>query len=190
MKLSRCLAVGFVIGSLTCGTVRADKETEELKQRIEQLEVRLNLAKETAELMEKENELLRKENALLKGENEEAENEADDQFGVGMVWKGEAKQAKKNADTAHWAISVSERDGKKFKGVVAAVGPDGNKFEFPVAGTAPASGNGLVVIESPVIGRAQMFLRGRINNGEIALAFSGVTRLGKKIFGSATLRPK
>lgn len=191
MKFSRCLALSLAIGLTICSTSRADdKDLAELKEQIEQLELKLNLAEQSLELLEEENRTLRKENAGLKGEKEEAENEENDQFAVGRVWKGEAKQAKKDSKTIHWAISVSERKGKTFKAVVAAVNHQGKKFEYPVSGTAPASGNGLVVLESPVIGRGRIFMRGRLNNGEISLAYSGVSRLGDKLFGAATLRPK
>jgi len=158
------------------------------KQQIELLEAKLSLAEKTLELLEKECEELRKENARLKADKDKSMNEEGDQFAPGVVWVGEAKTA--NKPPIRWAISVSERDGRKLAGVIALTTPDGRKVEQPISGTAPATGNGLVVIETPLIGRGQMFMRGRINSGEIALAFSGTTPLGDKHFGSATLRPK
>ena len=85
---------------------------------------------------------------------------------------------------------MAERNGRKFAGAIAAINEDGKKHEIAVSGTAPENGNGVVVIESPIIGRAKLFMRGKLNNGAIALVFSGTTPLGKKFFGSAELKAK
>ncbi len=180
---------------VTCSTVlfactvsaSDDTDVADLKRQISDLETRLGLAEKSAELLEKEIELLRKENAQLKGEERTSQAEEIDQFRVGVVWVGEARTGGR---IAQWAVSVSERSERRFSGVVAIVAPDGKKSEFPVSGTAPATGNGLLVLESPLVGRAKLYMRGRVANGEAALAFSGTTRLGDKILGSATLRPK
>ena len=188
MKYSIVLVAGCLMTSLACGAVKAEEEVTELKRQVAELEARLNLAERTVELLEKESEMLRAENAKLKGEAAPSSTADDsDPFQVGVVWVGEAKAAGKSGK---WAISIAERDGSKLSGVAAIMSPDGKKFEIPVSGTAPVKGNGLVVLETPLVGRAKIFFRGRLLNGEIALAFSGTTRLGDKMFGSATLRPK
>jgi hypothetical protein len=180
--LTACLAAFLVAGS-----ARA-QDAPDLRRKVDELEARLKLAEETVDILEKENVRLRDENAKLKGGEPKPTAASDtDPFRVGVVWVGEAKIGDK---TAQWAISISERDGKKLSGVSAVIGADGKKADVPFSGTAPAKGDGLVVLETPLIGRAKMFMRGRLVNGEIALAFSGTTRLGDKLFGSATLRPK
>ena len=183
----RILLTACLAAFLAAGPARA-QDAPDLRRKVDELEAKLRLAEETVDLLEKENVRLRDENAKLKGgEPKSADASDSDPFRVGVVWVGEAKTGDK---TAQWAISVSERDGNKLSGVSAVIGPDGKKAEVPFSGTAPAKGDGLVVLESPLVGRAKIFMRGRLVNGEIALAFSGTSRLGEKVFGSATLRPK
>lgn len=186
MSYSPAFVVGCLLAVLVCGAAQAQEGAADLKGQIDELETRLKLADELVELLQKETETLRAENAKLKGEETSAATDSDP-FQVGVVWAGQAKTA---GNTARWAISIAERNGNKLSGVVAVVGPEGNKNEFPVSGTAPAKGNGLVILESPLRGRAKIFLRGRLINGEIALAFSRTNRLGEKSFGSAYLRPR
>jgi len=186
---SRFLSLGLVISVLACGNSFAQNgDVDDLKMKIELLEAKLLASEKSVELLEKECEQLRKENAQLKGGKADPADQQD-HFAPGVVWIGDAKSNIEKRGT-RWALSVSERDGKKFSGAIAAVLPDGKKVEFSVSGTAPSMGNGLVVIESPLVGRAKMFLRGRVTNGQIALAFTGTTALGEKMFGSATLKPK
>lgn len=187
MLLVGCLAV-CLAACVDSGPAQAQDGSADLRLKVDELEARLKLAEQTVDILEKETERLRAENARLKGAEAKPTTSSDeDPFRVGVVWVGEARSGDK---TARWAISISERDGNKFSGVAAIIGPDGKKAEVPVSGTAPENGNGLVVFESPLVGRAKMFMRGRLVNGEIALAFSGTSRLGDKLFGSATLRPK
>lgn len=181
------LWVGCLAACLATGSARAQDGDTDLRRKVDELEAKLRLAEETVDILEKETERLRAENAKLKGEEARPAASDSDPFRVGVVWIGEAKSGDK---TGRWAISIAEREGNKFSGVAAIVGPDGKKAEVPVTGTAPDKGNGLVVFETPLVGRAKLFMRGRLVNGEIALAFSGTTRLGEKMFGSATLRPK
>jgi hypothetical protein len=186
-NLGRILLTACLAAFLAAGAARAQDATD-LRRKVDELEAKLKLAEETLDLLEKENVRLRDENAKLKGgEPKPADSSDNDPFRVGVVWVGEAKSGDK---VGQWAISISERDGNKLSGVAAIVGPEGKKSEVPVSGTAPAKGDGLVVLETPLVGRAKIFLRGRLVNGEIALAFSGTSRLGEKFFGSATLRPK
>lgn len=128
-----------------------------------------------------------KDNDRLTGDTNEAAAAKEDPFAPGAVWVGEAIN-NVNVRT-QWSLSVSERNGPAFKGRVDAIHGDGNSFEFEVSGKAPDQGNGLVEFESPLIGRAKMFMRGTLRNGEIALECSGTSRLGDKFFGTATLRP-
>jgi hypothetical protein len=188
LKARKAFLVGCLVVWVVSGVTWADDSPAELRRQVEELETRLKLAEQSIELLEKEADALRAENAKLKKEDVSSgpKNEADP-FRVGVVWVGEAKT---NGKVGKWAISISERDGTKLSGVAAVIRPDGQKIEIEVSGRAPREGNGLVVLESAVVGRAKMFLRGRLVNGEIALAFSGTNRLGEKTFGSATLRPK
>ncbi|MCA9174214.1 MAG: hypothetical protein KDB14_06975 [Planctomycetales bacterium] len=179
-------------------SVAQESDLVQLQHRVELLELKLQLAEREAERLEKECEVLRKENSRLKGDAKAAGAGAavagaavaakDDPFQPGVVWVGEAINNDKSK--TQWALSVSDRKGRAFQGAIAAINGDGNKLEFEVSGKAPEHGSGLVEFESPLIGRAKMFMRGTLRNGEIALAFSGTTRLGQKFFGSATLRPK
>ncbi|MCA8985641.1 MAG: hypothetical protein R3C12_22940 [Planctomycetaceae bacterium] len=173
----------------TCGVgVAQEPGLEQLQHRVELLELKLQLAEQESERLEKECEELRKENARLKGDAKDASDAKHDLFEPGAVWVGEAINNDKKK--TQWALSVSERKGRTFKGAIAAINSDGNKLEFEVSGKAPEHGSGIVEFESPLIGHAKMFMRGTLRNGEIALVFSGTTRLGQKFFGSATLRPK
>lgn len=168
--------------------IAQDSEIEQLKLRVELLELKLQLAEQESQRLEKECEDLRQENARLNGVTKNVRAAKDDPFEPGVVWIGDAINNDKIK--TQWVLSVSERKGRTFKGAIAAINSDGNKFEFEVFGKAPEQDSGLVEIESPLIGRAKMFMRGTLRNGEIALAFSGTTRLGQKFFGSAYLRPK
>ena len=165
-----------------------ESNLEQLQQRIELLELKLQLAQQAADRLEAECEELRKENARLKGDGKNGDESIDDPFQPGNVWAGEAINNDKIK--TQWALSISKRNGRNFDGAIAAINSDGKKVEFPVSGKAPERGNGLVEFESPLAGRAKMFMRGTLRNGSVALAFSGTTALGQKFFGSATLRPK
>tara|TARA_R110002073_G_scaffold148228_3_gene301250 strand:- start:15611 stop:16177 length:567 start_codon:yes stop_codon:yes gene_type:complete len=162
--------------------------TEPLTQQVETLSLKLQLAEEQLERLQSECEELRKENALLKNEGTPDDTPMGDPFAAGVVWAGEIKPS--GNKTNRWAISISKRDGDKFEGVMATESPRGEKVEIQVTGKAPRNGNGLVVIESPLIGRAKIFMRGTLRNGAVALAVSGTNPMGKKNFGSATLVPK
>jgi len=187
LKARYALFIGCLFSFVVGGAARAADNPADLRRQIEELETRLKLAEQSIELLEKEADTLRAENAKLRKESPAAPANEMDPFRVGVVWVGEAKS---NGKSGKWAISISEREGTKFSGVAAFLRPDGQKAEVEVSGKAPRDGNGLVVLESPLVGRAKMFMRGRLVNGEIALAFSGTNRLGEKLFGSATLRPK
>lgn len=170
-----------------------DTEIEKLKQQIEILELKLQLAEQSAQQLEKECAELRKENAKLKGnspKDEPTTSDEEDPFRVGRVWVGISKNTRNPKETTRWAISIAERDGTKMSGGLAIVNPDGKKADVPFTGTAPASGDGLVVIETPLIGRAKIYARGRLTNGQASLAFSGTNPLGEKVFGAAAMRPE
>ena len=189
--MHRAIAVGFLAINFALNTTQGiaqDSTVEQLRQQIEILELKLQLAQQDAERLEAECEELRKQNALLKGDARDAAEGKDDPFEPGNVWSGEAINNEKVK--TQWALSISERNGRSFQGAIAAINSDGKKVEFAVSGKAPERGSGLVEFESPVMGRAKMFMRGTLRNGAIALAFSGTTPLGQKFFGSATLRPK
>jgi hypothetical protein len=170
-----------------------DAELEKLKQQIELLETKLRLAEQTAEILKKECADLRNENARLKGMDSKGKSDKPDegdQFRVGAVWVGVSKSTNDPQRVTRWAISVSERDGEKLSGGLAIVNPDGKKADVPFSGKAPATGDGLVVIETPAIGRAKILARGRLVNGVASLVFSGTNPLGEKIFGAAAMKPE
>jgi hypothetical protein len=186
-RITILLATVFAFHPCRVG-IAQESGLEQLQQRVELLELKLQLAEQESERLEKECEELRKENARLRGGDKDTGAAKDDPFEPGSVWVGEAINNDKIK--TKWALSVSERKGRTFKGAIAAINSDGNRLEFEVSGKAPDQGGGLVEFESPLIGRAKMLMRGTLRNGEIALAFSGTTRLGQKFFGSATLRPR
>jgi hypothetical protein len=170
-----------------------DAEIEKLKQQIEILELKLQLAEQSAEQLEKESAALREENAKLKGEAPKSTPttaDEEDQFRVGRVWVGVSKDTRDPKKTNRWAISVAERDGTKMNGGLAIVTADGKKVDVPFTGTAPAKGDGLVVIETPLLGRAKIYARGRLTNGHVSLAISGTSPLGEKVFGAAAMKPE
>jgi len=173
---------------VTDGAHSQDSPAGSLEQQVEILSLKLQLAEEQLEKLQKECEALRKENALLKKDESDKEAATEDQFAAGVVWAGVSRAS--GGKTTRFAISISKRDGRNFNGVVAMESPTGDKIEFPVTGKAPQNGDGLVVIESPMIGRGKLFMRGTLRNGSIALAYSGTNPLGRKNFGSATLSPK
>lgn len=174
-------------------TFAQDSTIELLKQQIEVLELKLKLAEAAADKLQQECDALRKENLALKSagkvEPEKMVEPAStrDQFEPGVVWIGTSKSGSKKGRT-RWALSVSKRDGENFEGGVAVVNSRGTKFEFAVSGKAPRNGDGLVVVESALMGRAKLFMRGTLRNGAIAFAFSGTNPLGGKLFGSASLK--
>ncbi|MCC9609428.1 hypothetical protein LOC68_05260 [Blastopirellula sp. JC732] len=182
------LIVAVVLMHSSTQAFGQEANVELLKQRVEYLELKLQLAEQEAERLAKECEELRKENAKLKGETTDGTVDENDPFKSGVVWVGEGR----GSDEApfRWALSVSDRKGGAFEGAIAIITKEGKKIELPVAGKAPTRGNGVVEFESALVGRAKMFMRGTLRNGAIALAFSGTTPLGRKVFGSATLAPK
>jgi hypothetical protein len=187
MNRSISCASAFIVMAIICSPCAADDaESQKLRARIEQLESQLVVTDEALTMLEKECEKLRGEIRAMKGEKEVKTSDVADPFALGVVWVGEAKI---KGQVGKWAISVQERDGNKLSGVIAVVGPGGGKQEIPVSGVAPSSGDGLLTLESPLIGRAKTFMRGHLNNGEVALAVSVTNRLGEKAFGAATLRP-
>lgn len=165
-----------------------DSSIDQLKLKLELLEIKLELAEQQAERLAEECEELRKENAKLKGDVKELAGSDKDPFASGVTWSGEAV----NSDNVRtiWALTVNERKGRTFEGVVAAINNNGSKFDFKVSGKAPEQGNGLVAFESEQIARGKMLLRGSLKNGVVSLVFSGTTPVGKKFVGSATLRHK
>ena len=175
---------------LAVNQASAQQPTEvELAQRIEILELKLQLAEQQIKQLENECESLRKENATLKQEQGGSTESAEDPFAEGVVWAGRVKFYGSDKGPP-WAISISKRNGNKFEGAVATVNREGEKFEFPVSGTAPREGNGVVVVESPTIGRAKLFARGTLRNGAVALSISTTDAFGKKKFADASLVPK
>ncbi|MCA9065306.1 MAG: hypothetical protein KDA96_19695, partial [Planctomycetaceae bacterium] len=120
------LAISLVVSTCSVG-IAQESGVEQLQQRVELLELKLKLAEQEAERLEKECEELRKQNAQLRGEAKADSGDSDDLFEPGTVWVGEAI----NNDKAktQWALSVSERKGRTFKGAIAAINSDGNKVE-------------------------------------------------------------
>lgn len=197
MRLTQVVVI-TVVGLLTMPSVgfANDAELEKLKQQIELLETKLRLAEQTAEILQKECAELRNENARLKGMDSKGKSDkpdvvdGGDQFRVGAVWVGVSKDTRDPKKVTRWAISISERDGEKLSGGLAIVNPDGKKADVPFSGKAPATGDGLVVIETPAFGRAKVLARGRLVNGVASLVFSGTNPLGEKIFGAAAMKPE
>jgi len=170
--------VSIGIWALQLHSATAQETVESLKKQVESLELKLQLAETTISILEKDR---------AETSDSSTESTESDPFRAGAVWAGSAVRG---GTEAKWALSIAQRDGEKFSGGVAIAGPQGKKFEFPVHGTAPVKGNGLVVIESPLMGRRKAFFRGRMVNGKVALAFSLTGENGEKNFGSATLLPQ
>ncbi|MBS0205137.1 MAG: hypothetical protein JSS49_19710 [Planctomycetes bacterium] len=188
LKVSLLAVMTFVACAVQCYS--QDATVTELKQKIELLELKLQLAEKSLELIEKECEALRKHSTEVTHQKPQPA-EKDDQFFPGVVWAGSAITViGKDKRNYKWAVSIAKRDGRKLEGAIAVIAPDGGKIEIPVTGTAPERGDGLVVLESPVIGRSKLYMRGNLRNGGISLAYSGVTPLGEKFFGTAALAPK
>ena len=145
-------------GSLDRAAAAQEPESDSSAQRIEVLELKLKLAEVQIEALQQQRDALLKENAALKNGHAEEAVAGEDQFAAGVVWAGTSKTAGKK-DKLRWALSISKRDGVTFEGAVAALSPDGKKIEFPVSGKAPRSGDGLVIIESPLIGRPDVYAR-------------------------------
>lgn len=176
----------YVTFVLLCimNVAKSQETIDELKRRVTTLESRMELLEQLIDSLVAQNA---KGKRMESSPAAPALKEAADPFRVGVVWVGEAKSGDK---VAKWALSVSGREGNRLTAGVVVALPNGEKQEFGLAGTAPGSGDGLVVLESELVGRAKIFARGRLQNGEIALTFSGTSKLGDKMFGSATLRPK
>lgn len=166
-----------------------ETESNSLESRIEILELKLQLAEARIAQLQRENSDLAKENAALKkADARSTAAKEQDLFEVGRVWVGESISDSKKR--TNWAVSISKRDGRNFEGGIAAKADDGKKLEFPFTGKAPIGENGIVIIESPMMGRAKIFMRGTLRNRAVALVFSGTGPLGGKFFGSASLRPE
>ncbi|TWU01764.1 hypothetical protein [Neorhodopirellula pilleata] len=187
--MQRLLLTVMVVFAVMSQGYSQESDSETMTSQIELLSLKLQLAEEQLEKLQDECEALRRENAKLKQAEGNEDVPTKDQFATGVVWAG-VSTVFGNQKTSRWALSISKRDGEKLEGGVATESPSGEKIEFPVTGKAPRSGDGLIVLETPMIGRAKLFMRGTVRNGGIALAFSGTNPLGKKMFGSATLAPK
>ncbi|AMV35559.1 hypothetical protein VN12_25935 [Pirellula sp. SH-Sr6A] len=193
------VAVLIFVACAPCVAI-AQESISDLKQRIEQLEAKVQLLEKSISMLFTE---LDKGTASgsagtgTSGAPKMAEstkppvNDQSDPFRVGVTWVGDvAVKSARGTAKSKWAISISERDGTRFAGGLVIGMPDGQIVESPVSGTAPTNGDGLITLETPLIGRAKSFARGRVQNGEIALTVKGTTKLGEDVVGSATLRPK
>ncbi|XZE44282.1 hypothetical protein SH467x_003883 [Pirellulaceae bacterium SH467] len=194
------MASALVILVCTTREGFSQESVSELKNRIEQLEAKVQLLERSVNLLFAELDkgqasvtmAANSSNAPKGSEGtKEPASDQSDPFRVGVTWVGDVavKNARGSAKTK-WAISISERDGVRFEGGLVVSLPDGQIVESPVSGTAPSNGDGLVVMETPLVGRAKSFARGRLQNGEIALTVKATTKLGEEVVGAATLRPK
>lgn len=132
MRVRAKILIAFVLCLKATIGFSQESETAELNQQIELLAIKLELAEKSAELLETELESLRKENVRLKGEDKKTASSQDDPFEPGSVWAGEAINNDKLR--THWALSVAERNGRKFEGAIAAINEDGKKHEIAVSG--------------------------------------------------------
>ncbi|MDX1928724.1 MAG: hypothetical protein SFV81_19500 [Pirellulaceae bacterium] len=181
---------------LTATQATAQVPVDELKSRVDQLETKVKLLERlvTSLLEERESESSKgttqkdTSSSTSAARVAQADENAVDAFRVGVTWVGELKGT--GGKAGKWAISVSERNGDKFGGGMVVVGPNGEKLELPISGTVPVTGNGLVIMETPLVGRQKAFARGRMQNGEIALTFKATNKLGEDVIGACTLRPK
>jgi hypothetical protein len=200
MLMTRVMASALVIVVCTSTKGITQESVSELKKRIEQLEAKVQLLERSISMIFTELDKGTTSNLAGSGPSnatkmaettKPAVNDLSDPFRVGVTWAGEVsvRNARGNLKTK-WAISISERDGDRFGGGLVVGMPDGEIIETPVSGTAPSNGDGLVVMETPLIGRAKSFARGRLQNGEIALTVKATSKLGEEVVGSATLRPK
>ena len=190
-----------VIASLCCLLFTATHATalapiDDLESRVDQLETKVKLLERLVTSLLEERPSDSSKGAMLKDTASSTSAEriapagenAVDAFRVGVTWVGEIKGI--GGKAGKWAISVSERTGEKFGGGMVVVGPNGEKLELPISGTVPVAGNGIVIMETPLVGRQKIFARGRMQNGEIALTYKGTSKLGEDVIGACTLRPK
>jgi hypothetical protein len=113
-----------------------------------------------------------------------------DPFALGSVWSGEFKVAVKDAEVQVWALTITERNGKAFKGDIL-VRANGKDVEtIAVSGNATDKNVGPIVFQSERMGLRQLKLTGKLLNGEAALVFTGTNKFGKPGGGVATLKPK
>lgn len=200
MLMTRVMASALAILAFTSCAGFAQESVTELKKRIEQLEAKVQLLEKSISMIF--TELDKGTTGTPAGSGlssatkmaetpKPAVNDQSDPFRVGVTWVGDlaVKNARGSAKSK-WAISVSERDGDRFSGGIVVGMPNGEIIETPISGTVPSDGDGLVVMETPLVGRAKSFARGRMQNGEIALTVKATTKLGEEVVGAATLRPK
>ena len=184
--MNRILLLGIVTICVSTFTAlpKAVGDETELKSKISKLEARVEEQSALIAALKRERDQLKSELERLK---EPAPSSSADPFRVGVVWVGEIKA---EGVTGKFAISISEREGGNYKAGLVLQKPNGEKVEFQVSGKAPTGPEGDFTMQSPMVGRAQFFARGRLQNGEIALAYSGTNALGEKKVGPGTLRPK
>jgi predicted RNase H-like nuclease (RuvC/YqgF family) len=153
----RMLAVALVF--VAAGTIARGQdsgEVQKLKERIEQLEKDLKSSKSLNDSLERQVERLEKHVEQLEAKLPDSEKESTKKptltelLTVGTILQGDLlvksskDKAMENSYNFKMTITISEKNGQKFKGGSVAVHPDGNKFEADVEGKIDGK---LVVIQ-------------------------------------------
>jgi hypothetical protein len=115
---------------------------------------------------------------------------AADPFAEGAIWVGEFKVTTKDSEVQNWALTVTERKGKAFKGDILVKVRDKEIETIQVEGTATEKSTGAIVCKTEKKGLAQVKLSGKLQGGEAVLIFSGTNKFGQPGAGVATLKAK
>ncbi len=114
-----------------------------------------------------------------------------DPFARGAVWSGQRAFGLEGARPEEWRLTITERDGLKFKGEALMLRGQGNDATYKVEGTAPTKDEGPVDFLTEKKGLFQQHYRGTLADGEVFLSFDGTAfKDGSKATGTATLRPR
>jgi len=119
-----------------------------------------------------------------------AADPAADPFAEGAIWIGEFKVAAKDTQVHKWALTITERKGRAFKGDILGKNRDNEVETMQVEGNATDKSTGAIVCKTEKQGLAQVKLNGKLQNGEAVLIFSGTNKFGQPRAGIATLKPK
>lgn len=118
-----------------------------------------------------------------------------DPFAARSVWEGNRRFEKDNGKlkkgNQSWSLTVTERNGREFKGTITLESNlAGKNVTCDVAGNAPMEGDGPIHFKTERSGDFQQTFIGKIKNGAVTLDFQGKSAAGESVEGVAALTRK
>ena len=118
--------------------------------------------------------------------------ETADPFAQGAVWSGKRFFVlPRGVKPEDLQLTVTDRDGMKFKGELTLLRPEGNDDTYKVEGVATNKSAGPIDFRTEKKGFFQLRFQGRLSNAGLALEWGGSSFVnGSRVSGTASLKPK